>query len=349
MSLRKITLMNAMIGLLSISIFAYNPPVNGENLFELTSPQQIAGASSIAGGGIKNVNSSSVVINPALIAGEQRWSIDVDYTALVDFSGTENYGQAMQAGLIMPSRFGVGTVILQGVFADTVESLPLGNTFTIRTAFAKDITDELYLGVGLYGGFGSDWALAGDIGFWYNIKQLRWLPFLQDIRWAVSLTGMGKSYSNPYLGLDGTQSSEYPAPFTPRVGIAGNLFSTSKFSGGLSLDLSFPTFQNVVFDAGLQFLIADIVHISTGWEANLQEILADKASLIPTIGISVKFSFTSKDDSFLTRKGWQQSQAVVSSAYQAFDSGINAISASLNVQLGQKDLVPPEIILWEEE
>ena len=332
----------------AFSGFAYNQTANGKGIFEFTSPRLISSASSVAGGGLKGITSSSIVLNPALIAGEQRWTLDLDYSAFIETSQESSYGQGLQLGMIMPSRFGVGSVVLQGIFLNKTLELPLGNVFSIHGAFAKDITDELYFGVGLYGGFGEDWALAGDIGFWYNIKQIKWLPFLKDARWAVSVTGLGKSFEKEILALNGETTSDYPMPFTPRVGVAGNLFDVKNFSGGMSVDFSFPTFQNVVFNAGLEFNIANIIRISTGWKADLREILAEQASLIPTAGISVKFNFSSKEDSFLAKKGWQKSEAEVSTAYKYFNNDLHLASGGMTLRLGQKDTVAPEITLWEE-
>jgi hypothetical protein len=332
----------------SCFVFAYNPVANGNNIFEFTSPRLISSASSVAGGGLKGITSSSIVLNPALIAGEQRWTLDLDYSAFIGSGSSSSYGQGMQLGMIMPSRFGVGSVVLQGLFLDKTPQLNLGNVFTIHSAFAKDITDELYFGVGLYGGFGADWALAADIGFWYNIKQIKWLPFLKDARWAVSVTGLGKSYEKEILALNGETISDYPMPFTPRVGVAGNLFDVKNFSGGMSLDFAFPTFQNVVFNAGLEFMIADVIRISTGWKADLKEILAEKTALLPTAGISFKFNFSGSEDSFLAKKGWQKSEAEVATAYQYFKDDLHLASGGVTLKLGQKDTVAPEITLWEE-
>ncbi len=345
--LRKTILIFVMI-CMCFSIYAYNQTANGNNLFEFTSPRLISSASSVTGGGLKGITSASTVVNPALTAGEQRWTLDLDYSAFIGTSPESSYGQGMQIGFIMPSRFGVGTVVLQGLFLDKTPQLNLGNIFTIRSSFAKDITDELYFGVGLYGGFGADWALAGDIGFWYNIKQIKWLPFLKDARWAVSVTGLGKSYQKEILALNGESTSDYPMPFTPRVGVAGNLFDVKNFSGGISLDLSFPTFQNVVFNAGLEFMIANMIRISTGWKADLKEILAEKTALLPTAGISFKFNFSGSEDSFLAKKGWQKSEAEVSGAYKYFENDLHLASGGMTLRLGQKDTVAPEIILWEE-
>lgn len=345
--MRKI-IFSLLILELSCFLFAYNPVANGNNMFEFTNPRLISSASSVAGGGLKGITSSSIVLNPALIAGEQRWTLDLDYSAFIG-SGTESsYGQGMQVGMIMPSRFGVTSVVVQGLFLDNTAQLNLGNVFTIHSAFAKDITDELYFGVGLYGGFGADWALAADIGFWYNIKQIKWLPFLKDARWAVSVTGLGKSYEKEILALNGETISDYPMPFTPRVGVAGNLFDVKNFSGGMSLDFAFPTFQNVVFNAGLEFMIADVIRISTGWKADLKEILAEKTALLPTAGISFKFNFSGSEDSFLAKKGWQKSEAEVATAYQYFKDDLHLASGGVTLKLGQKDTVAPEITLWEE-
>ncbi len=339
-------------GVLCASLSAYNPPPNGENMYELVSPQMISSGSSVTGGGLKTVTPESIALNPALIAGEQRWVVDLSYTGIIGTNLLTGYGQAANVGLIIPSRFGVTGITMQGIFTSGLPLMDLGNSFTVRGAFAKDLTDELYVGAGaaLAFGTGMDWALYADIGFWYNIKVIKGLGFFKDIRWGASLTGMGKPLSSGGIGIDAASvSGSFPGMFTPHLGIAGNLFSVKNFSGGLAMDLSFPTFQNVVYNAGLAFLIANMVQIQTGWEVNLRELLSGYMVQIPTVSISVKFGINTKDASFLAKQGWQQSEIVTSGAYQNLYSDMHAASAGASIYLGQRDTQAPEVKLWGNE
>ncbi len=352
MKQKRILFVVFFTGLIFAVLNAYNPPPNGENMYELVSPQMVSSGSSVTGGGLKTVIPESIALNPSLIAGEQRWVVDLSYTGIIGSNALSGYGQAANVGLIIPSRFGVTGITMQGIFTSGLSVMNLGNSFTVRGAFAKDLTDELYVGAGATLAFGTamDWALYADLGFWYNIKSIRGLEFLKDARWGASITGMGKPLSSGGIGIDtGKDSGSYPGMFTPHVGIAGNLFSLKHFTGGVAMDLSFPTFQNVVYNAGLSFLIANIVQIQTGWEVNLRELLTDHKVQIPTVGISVKFGINTKDASFLAKQGWKQSEIVTSGAYQNLYKNMHVASAGASIFLGQRDTEAPEVKLWGDE
>lgn len=328
-------------------VFAYNPPASGENLYGFTSPSMVSGEMSTAGGSLFQVEPGHVTLNPALLGGEQRVVIDIAYTALIAPSKTHTYGQAFNIGTIIPSKFGVFTGVLQGVFIP-FDDMHLKNSFTIRAAYSKDILDSFYVGAGISGAFGDDWALNLDLGFLYLPGEISWLPFMSDIRLGASLTGMGKPFNPSSIGIDGTTkgATGYPSMFTPHFGFAGTLFSVKQIKAGISLDLSFPTFQNLVFDTNLQFLFANIVSVSTGWQFNLRETLEDRANWYPTVSLSFKFDFTTKEESFLGRQGWGESEMIVSSAYKALNNDVHIASGGAALYLGLKDTDAPEIILW---
>lgn len=351
-----ILLLSTVVFLLS----AYNPPLNGENMYELTSPLLLSGASSVTGGGLNNVGPEHITLNPALLAGEQRWTLNLGYTALMgsevkDDNGTitqeGGYGQGLQLGIVFPSRFLVASLVAQGVFAEEVNNIQYGNNFAIRGAIAKDITDELYLGLGVNGAFGDDWALNADLGFWYNIKKIKWLPFLKDASWAFSITGMGKAITTDATGAidSAVASSGYPSPFTPRIGVAGKLISSNNFTTAMSMDASFPTFQNAIVGFGVQFLFFKVIQLQTGWEFNFREYINTDTIPLPTVGLTFRFNFDAGSDNFMAKKGWQQSEMIVSGGYENIDRNINAVSGSATIYLGQKDVEAPVIELWTEE
>ena len=60
----------------AVSLYAYNPPAGGENLFGISSPAQLTSASSAAGGAFFDITPSSIAFNPALPAFEQRVMLD---------------------------------------------------------------------------------------------------------------------------------------------------------------------------------------------------------------------------------------------------------------------------------
>lgn len=350
MNLKKNKALKTAAALLCIpftAVFAYNPPPLGESLYSFTSPFMLSAESAAAGGALSHIHPGHVSVNPALPAAEERAVIDAAYTALVAPNRNKNYGQAGNIGTIIPSRYGVFTGVLQGVFVPFNDML-LKNSFTVRAAYAKDITDWLYAGVGLYGGFGSDWALGADLGFVYLPERISWLPFVKRPRIGAALTGMGKNYKPKTIGIDGLPQkiTSFPSMITPRAGFSGTLFEVKHFAGGFSMDFSFPFFQNLMFDAGMQFLIADTVCLSAGWQFNLREAMAKTASWYPSVSLSVKFGFTSKDEWILSKKGWKQSEMIVSGAYRPLKKNIHAVSGGAALYLGLKDTAAPEIILW---
>ena len=333
--------------LFSCAVFAYNPPPGGDALYSFTSPFMLSAERSSAGGPLFHVHPGHTSVNPALPAVEQRIVIDAAYTALIASAQNKTYGQAFNIGGLLPSRYGVFTGVMQGVFVPFNDML-LKNSFTVRASYSKDITDWLYVGLGAYGTFGDDWALGADIGMLYLPEKIEGLSFIRKPRFAFSLTGIGKNLKPATIGLDGSANkiTSFPSIFTPHFGFAGTLFEIKHLSGGFSLDLSFPTFQNLVFDAGLQFLIADTVRLSTGWQYNAREAWAKKNSWYPSVSLSVKFGFTTTDASIVSKKGWQQSEMIVSTAYRPLHSGIHAASGGAALYLGLKDTAAPEITLW---
>ncbi|OJF76771.1 MAG: hypothetical protein BKP49_05455 [Treponema sp. CETP13] len=331
-------------------LFAYNPPASGEVLYELSTPVSLASASSVAGGGLWNENTAQIVINPSLLATEQRMVGNIAYTALINSNDEDSYGQSVYAGASIPTQYGVFTSSVQWAYIP-LDSVYLGNSCTLRGAYSKDITDNLFVGAGLYGGFGSDWSLGFDLGFLYNFGSLNKIPFLSDVRWGGSLTGIGKSYNPETTGyVDADDSTTgIPSMFTPRTGVAATVLNVNKVKMGLSADVSFPTFQNVIFDSGLQVEIADFLYVNGGWEFNLRETLHDVASYLPSVSVSMKFGIASKDDSYLAEHGWSESEIVPTVAYRELTNDTQVFSSGVSMYLGLPDTAAPEITLWEEE
>ncbi|AEE16294.1 hypothetical protein [Treponema brennaborense] len=322
----------------AVAVFAYDPPAGAEYMFRLVSPDMLSQAGSSAGGGFFTTAPDSITINPALTAGDQRIGLDAGYTALFSTSGGFSLGGAGQLGLLVPTRWGVFSGVLQGISAD-FEPLKLYNTVALRTGFAKDITDNLYAGAALNGsvnwGDGVHWGLGLDVGVWYRLGAL---GFLRDTRIGFSLANMGKPL---VWGM--------PGIFTPRMGIAATLFSVKNLKGAFSADLSAPQFSNLVFDAGLQLQFSDMVTLKTGWQFNLKEVIAENYNLLPSVGVSVKFGINTTDNRFMAENGWQQSDLITSGAWQQLYGGVQAVSAAASLRLGLTDTEAPVIVLWGDE
>ena len=339
-----------------ISVFAYNPPMYGEDMYNFVSPEALSFGNSVTGGAIQSVAVEDIAVNPALVAGEQRFTLKLSGSLLFQSneaalaSGFEKQkGGAAQLGMLFPSRIGVADADFQFV-SMTQGALNFGNSFMIRGAFAKDLIDDLYVGMGLYGSFGDNWSVGADLGLWCNLHTIKWLPFMSDCRWACAVTGLGKAYNPNVRGLYGENSSGFPSPFTIRMGFAGNLMNFKNFKTGLSLDLSFPYVQNVVFNCALDFLIFNVVSLKTGWEFNMRETIQTQKVIIPSASLSCKFNFTTskKDDSIFVKQGWSKSEMDISGGYRYIDGNIHAASAGVTIRAGQKDNEKPVIILWGE-
>lgn len=337
------------------ALFAYNPPVGGESIYRISEPNLMTDAGSASGGALNTIVPGSITFNPALTALSQRSVLDVSYTALIDTRNDNTtdtkYGQAFELGLTVPSKWCVSTFVLQGAF-DSLPGMDLGNEITIHGGIAKDITDQLTIGMNMYTGFyfgnGSDFTIGADLGMLYNFKKI---AFMTNPRLGVSLLNLGKPIGGNYevYGLDGTMSGiSYPGILTPRVSFGTTLFTVKKFSGGMSADIAAPFFQNAVIDASLGFAYADIVHLSIGWEGNIRELVNGAKANLPSVGVSVKFAINSSGIS-KSNEDWAKSEVVTSAAWQQLYGGIQAISAGGLINLGMKDTSAPEIILWNGE
>lgn len=330
---------------ISVSLFALNPIVGGENIYQLASPDTLSNGNSVTGGALPYSTAVNIAINPALTATEQRVVVDLSFTSLLEPSAT-NFGFAGHLGAVIPSKYGVFTGSLYAI-SSRLENLDLGTNISLQAGFAKDITEKLCVGASVDVAFGSALAANLGLGFTYQIGKINKLPFLQDVKWGFSFTGIGYGYNpetNSALYEGKTTSS--PSAFTPRIGISGTFINTEKFDAGLALDLSAPFFQNVIIYPEVQLLFIDMIRVKVGTEVNLRELMAGKAAVIPGVSLSVKFGINTKDDSFLAKQGWQQSELVPAVGYRSLNGNIQAASVGITAHLGLKDTESPEINLW---
>jgi hypothetical protein len=331
------------------ALFAYNPPVGGENLFRFGHADLTSQTASTAGGAIFSSTPQSIVVNPALIADVQRVSVDIGYTGLFPSNDSgAKLGTGLQLGALLPTRWGVAAATLHAALLNA--GFPaLGDTVLARAAFARDITDKLYVGIsvfgGLNGGWGDTWAAGVDLGVWYDFGKVG--P-LRDLRAGAAFSNMGRMFVNDIPGIKGGNSDGFPGKFTPRIGCASTFLDTDKFDAGFSLDLSAPFFQNLVIDAGVQARIADIVTVSLGWQLNAAETGKDFASLLPSIGVSVKFKWNSSKSEFMSSKGWDTSDVTASGNWRQIYDGVQQISAGITANFGLPDTEGPAISLWGE-
>lgn len=354
--MKKIALAAALLTLTAAS-YAYNPPLGGENLHSLTSPELISGGASATGGPIFTVVPASITYNPAITALEQRVTLDLSGTMLFNtennLPGDSSVGGGFQLGLLVPTRYGVFTGTVQGLFCD-MYSLNIGNSVVLHGGASKDITEKLSVGMNVYTGFyfgcggGSDFTVGADLGVLYLPNDI---GFLKEPKFGISLLNCGKPASSyKVLGIDKKEGNSYPGILTPRVSFGAVLFKTPSISGGFSADLSFPTCQNVVADFGFGVTMAKIITVATSWQANVRELLEQSSDAVswPSVGVNCRLSFKSEKvgNKFAD---WKQSEITPSLAWQNLYSGIHAVSAGAKINLGMEDKDAPVIYLWDEE
>lgn len=349
--MKKIAVYGILFALVFSAASAYNPPANGENFLELSSPRLLGNAGSSCGGGISYVSADSLVVNPALAASEQLVKINLAYTALASFNPAEShhFGSAFQTGVIIPTKLCVVSGYLNGVFSP-FDSMNLGNSFNAKIGLSKEITEHLDFGLNLNTGviFGSatDWGLSANLGLLYNFGTL---GFLKDFRYGLSVMNLGKNYtasnlSNPING-SGTASA-FPTLCYVKTGIAGLLVSTDPVKLGFNLDVSTPLIQNVIVDGGIQLGIKDVFYINVSDRFNMAEFSNGHVDVIPAVTLGFKLTFNLDNNEYLNKKGWQHIQADGAVAYKMLYQDVNAVSMGVDLSLGKKDVTPPVIQIF---
>lgn len=338
-------------------IFAYNPPISGESLDRLVSPTQLTYASSSAGGGIFTAGPDAIVFNPALIASEQRITLDASYTAIFSSNGGANiFGSAFQTGILIPWKYFAVSGVVKGVFLP-LDKIDVGNTLSTNIGIAKEVSERLSVGLGiaggLYWGYGSDWSLSGNIGAMYRIPRV---GFMKDFRIGVSVLNLGKNYTSTNLiGIDGKNTSDiFPMLGTTHVGAAALLFANDYIKGGASFELITPGFQNLIVAAGFHFAVNDALYLRIAEEINIREAvaLADRGAygnFMPAISLGYRLTFKTKNNEYMKRNGWGESDITVNAGWQQLYETVHAVSGNVKFNLGLADTDPPEIELWAGE
>lgn len=319
---------------------AYNPPTGGESAHALLSPSLAGGNSSVAGGAFEPALPAELAVNPALAAAEQRIVLDLSYLSLFS-NGTESgLGHVLNLGMLYPTRWAVFGGSLN-FLTSPFDSLPLGTAGSLRLTASKDVSDKLYVGAGISAAAGSGWGIVGDLGMLYRYGNL---GFMSDARFGFSLTGIGRPFTPDTEGVNGGSATGYLSMITPRTAIAATLVDTKAVKLGASAGLAFPTFQNLVFDTGMDILIKDTVTVSTGWSMNLVEAINETNTWLPSLALGVKLNLDSaKSDSFLARNSWDKSEMTPTVAIKPFHNDIYAAGAGVNIKLGVIDRKPPAI------
>ncbi len=349
----KKILASAVAAFFASLVFAYNPPIAGENIYKLTNPTLLGGGASATGGPFGDVVVGSIAYNPALSAMEQRTAINASASFLIDGSGSSSsIGWGFQGGAIIPNKWMVFTAAAEGLFTQGT-SLDLGNNITAHFGFAKEMNENISVGLnayfGYYFGSGYDFVIGADLGFLYSLERL---GFMRDVRIGFSLLNMGKPLSGTYpvTGIYGDASeTSFPGIFTPRLSFAAELFSVGtfnhKFSGSFSIDGYFPTFQNAVCDLAFGLSYNRIINLTVGWEANAREIAQTNKVNGVSVGLGVHLVISSGD----TTETREQNEIIPAAAWQNLCGNVHDLSVGATVYFGMTDDEAPEVYLWGEQ
>lgn len=355
--MKKILFTAFATGLLLSAAYSYNPPAGGEDLTQLASPANLSGANSVTGGALFNAGADSIIVNPALTAGEQRVNLTAGYTFLysADNDNEKQVGGSFQTGILIPFKLYIFSGYINGTFAPFGE-MHLGDSLNFKAGLSKEITDKLSVGLAAGGGyawdsddrFGKDWALFGDVGILYDWGNL---GFLSDFRLGASVLNLGKMYNDvKRVGIDKTKTNTpYPTLATVRAGAAGTVLNTDIAKIGLGLDLSTPCFQNFIADFNAQVAFKNAFFVSVGEKFNLAEVIQGKYNFIPSVAFLFKFSFDVKNNQYLEENGWSQSEMTVSAGYKNLYKTVHAISGGVDIDLGMADNEAPKILVWDEK
>lgn len=345
--MKKLGIAIAAFALILSSASAYNPPELAEGLYSFSSTRNLSSQNSVAGGGTLGCSPDSIVVNPALIAQAQRVALNVGYTALISYDPDSDYGNAFQAGILMPFKMFNFSGIANGVFTPYLK-----DSVNFKAALAKEITPKLSVGAnadfGFAWGAGSDLAIGAGLGFVYDFGPL---AFMKDFSFGASLINLGKYYKNDVPGTKVLDSvTAWPSLATLKAGASATFIKNDTFDFGASLDVTVPSFQNAIFDIVPKFSVKEMLYFTLPVSINCFEMAeAHNKGLSFGIGAFFKFTFNVKNNQYLERNGWSESEMVASAAYKNLDASVHALSANLDVNLGMKDKTPPVIKVWPDD
>lgn len=373
--MKRLLSIGVMTLLMVVSLYAYNAPVGGETLFNLSSPTVLTNASSAAGGSIYLPTFTSIAFNPALSAREQRIQLGVGFTGLFGTGSDDRiFNAAFDVGMLVPTKYLVAAGFVNGVFLKNSD-MSLGNSINIRVGVSKEVSEHISVGANIYGGalwgIGNDWSLGADVGFFY-----RWLKvgLLKDFRLGVSLLNLGKNYTSynksmrrayknkikrgedvddweayRVIPLDiDDKPEQFPTVLTVRAGIASTFLQLKSFQMGFSFDISTPLFQDAIFDVGLQAAIKDMFFISVAEKIDILELKEGHYGCLPAIGFGVKFKFHAKGKYF-EEHDWSENEMLINAAWQQKYNNLQTASLGMLIYVGQLDKTGPNIQLWDGE
>ncbi|MDR2602880.1 MAG: hypothetical protein LBC53_10615 [Spirochaetaceae bacterium] len=355
--LKKIVLFLFLFPFFTPVLRASPPSFLGEDLLFFGHPDIILSSRSSSGGLFFNPfaigggyagPSAAASLNPALVAGNQRFSLDFGYTGVFDFGGEgKESGESshfFRTGALLPTHAGVFSADFLWNYGALAESA-FGRNAVFTAVFARDVTPSLYVGASFTAGFNfngngkkDDYALFGRLGFIYKIGNVF---FLRSAAFSASLSQIGKTFNGEAGG------GSFPPAFTPEAGFSASFLEARAFSAGFSLDARIPSFyRNAAFSGGLYAVIAESVFICAGAVLNAREMAAGNGC---DFFAGIKYNLTlSGGGSGALRKGegWKGSGASFSAVWQNRPGGLSLISAGATLNKGERtDEKGPSVVI----
>ncbi|MFW6312454.1 MAG: FlgD immunoglobulin-like domain containing protein, partial [Spirochaetota bacterium] len=316
----------------------YDPPVGGEDLYDLYSPLMLAeGAPAVASEGPQ-----ADTVNPAISGLVQRTTLDASYLAVTGFgsptAGGGWQGHIVNLGVVSPTRV--------AVFSGSTHliSMPLpgmtwGTSLSVHGSAAKELYPGWIAGAGFRvvgGGSGRfDLGAALDLGV---VRDAGTVGSMENLRWGVALQNIGKWYS-PLNG-----AGALPSPFTLSGGVNFDVVTNDWFRLSASGSLSAPAFQNLRFGVGARATVFDTVSLHAGWKADLRQLLEPQItnrSLIPSFGLSVAFKAGLGADGPVAARGWTETEVQTTVAAAPLYNDVWAMGGGINAPLGVIDTEGP--------
>jgi flagellar hook assembly protein FlgD/flagellar motor protein MotB len=274
-------------------------------------------------------------INPAAGGEAQRIVFDAGYLGMTTFGGEFNWGNVVELGLLVPSKFAVFGGSLHLIHSP-FSAFPVKTNFDGNLNIAKELYPGLDLGLGFNFGFGEgegNWSASGDLGFRYNLGKL---SRLENFTLAFVMKSMGKSWT--------------PTAFTPTLGLStdfihlrgnGDTADPLKVTG--FLDFGVPGFQNFTGKIGAAVVLAEVATISGAWGFNVKDMQNNIAPFLPSLGVSLNFVLRSGGKGIIGGRLPSDGDLSVAMALKPMYSGITGIGAGLTWFVGVTDKTPPSI------
>ncbi len=220
-------------------------------------------------------------------AVRSRPAVGASYTGLLGTGGNSGMGSVFKAGGILPTPYSVfGFSLDLSVLPDTLPFEDAGWMSRVKLSFSKALYPNLFIGaagnIEFGGSIAPDWGLNLDLGIAHRLGDL---GFLRGTWWGVSVRGLGKGFRWPRA------VSHLPETFTPTVSIGTRFIETEAMTLDFSTDLSFPRFQNVRVNAGLETVIGPGVTVGVGYSYDMDRALSGSGSGFP-LSFSAGYRFS---------------------------------------------------------